>query len=62
MPGNNKETNERIRRAELYSTKCRMRELRKERRRSKMVLTVSKIIIILAAVLIGVVIGGGGLA
>lgn len=55
----NKETNERIRRAEVYSTKCRMRELRKERRRSKMVLTASKIIIILAAVLLGAVIGGG---
>lgn len=55
------ETNERIQRAERYSTKCRLRELRKERRLSKMVLTASKIIIILAAVLIGVVIGGGGL-
>ena len=59
MPENNKETNERIRRAEIYSTKCRLRELRKERRRSKMVLTASKIIIILAAVLLGAVIGGG---
>ena len=59
MSVTNEEKNERIRRAELYSTKCRMRDLRKERRRSKMVLTASKIIIILAAVLIGVVIGGG---
>lgn len=58
----NKETNERIQRAERYSTKCRLRELRRERHRNKMVLTASKIIIILAAVLIGVVIGGGGLA
>lgn len=61
MPITNEEKTERIRRAEVYSTKCRMRELRKERRRSKMVLTASKIIIILSAVLIGVVIGGGGL-
>lgn len=59
MPGNNKETNERIRRAEVYSTKCRLRELRRERRLSKMVLTATKVIIVAAAVLLGVVIGGG---
>ena len=55
----NKETNERIRRAEIYSTKCRIRELRRERRLSKMVLTATKVIIVAAAVLLGVVIGGG---
>ena len=54
--------NDRIRRAEIYSTKCRMRELRRERRRDKAVLTAAKVIIVAAAVLIGVVIGGGGLA
>lgn len=59
MPGNNKETNERIRRAEIYSTKCRMRELRRERRLNKMVMTVAKVIVIVSAVLLGVVIGGG---
>ena len=59
MPGNNKETNERIRRAEVYSTKCRMRELRRERRLRKMVMTVAKVIVIVSAVLLGVVIGGG---
>lgn len=62
MPVTNEEKNERIRRAEVYSTKCRLRELRSERRRSKMVLAASKIIIVSAAVLLGVVIGGGGLA
>ena len=51
--------NDRIRRAEVYSTKCRLRELRKERRLSKMVLTATKVIIVAAAVLLGVVIGGG---
>ena len=55
----NKEANDRIRRAERYITKCRLRELRRERRLSKMVLTAAKCIIIAAAVLIGVVIGGG---
>lgn len=59
MPENNKETNDRIRRAELYRTKCRMRELRRARRINKMVLTSAKVVIILAAVLLGVVIGGG---
>lgn len=57
----NKEANDRIRRAEIYSTKCRLRELRRERRINKMVLTAAKVIVVLAAVLIGVAIGGGGL-
>lgn len=57
----NKETNERNQRAERYITKCRLRELRNERRRNKAVLTAAKVIVVLAAVLIGVVIGGGGL-
>ena len=35
------------------------RELRRERRLSKMVLTATKVIIVAAAVLLGVVIGGG---
>lgn len=55
----NEEKTERIRRAEIYSTKCRIRELRRERRLSKMVLTATKVIIVAAAVLLGVVIGGG---
>ena len=59
MPITNEEKTERIRRAELYSTKCRLRELRKERRLSKMALTAAKVIIVLAAVLLGAVIGGG---
>ena len=55
----NEEKTERIRRAEIYSTQCRIRELRRERRLSKMVLTATKVIIVAAAVLLGVVIGGG---
>ena len=55
----NKENNERIQRAERYITKCRLRELRRERRLSKMVLTAAKVIVVAAAVLLGVVIGGG---
>lgn len=55
----NKETNERIQRAERYSTKCRLRELRRERRLNKAVMTAAKCIVIAAAVLLGVVIGGG---
>ena len=55
----NEEKTEQIRRAEIYSTKCRIRELRRERRLSKMVLTATKVIIVAAAVLLGVVIGGG---
>lgn len=51
--------NDRIRRAEAYSTKCRLRELRRERRRNKAVLTAAKVVIIAAAVLLGAVIGGG---
>ena len=55
----NEEKTERIRRAEIYSTKCRIRELRRERRLSMMVLTATKVFIVASAVLLGVVIGGG---
>ena len=53
------EINDRNQRAERYITKCRLRELRKERRLNKAVMTATKVIIVLAAVLLGAVIGGG---
>ena len=56
MPENK---NDRNQRAERYITKCRLRQLRRERRINKMVLTAAKVIIVAAAVLLGAVIGGG---